>query len=126
MHWAQQHRRQRRLGLDTHLMTSHRLLPLLVAQPGGVLVEITDGTAEYTQTSTASRCSTTSSRSPVNRLAYSQGHELAPHHAMAVAVTPGWLRSEMMLDNYGVEEGNWREALAPNRTDGYPPDSRTQ
>ena len=56
----------------------------------------------------------------VNRLAYSQGHELARHAATAVAVTPGWLRSEIMLENYGVTESNWREALAPSRTDGHP------
>ena len=39
-----------------------------------------------------------------------QGHELNPHGATAVALTPGWLRSEMMLENFGVTEGNWREA----------------
>ena len=104
-----------RLGLDTHLMTSHRLLPLLVAQPGGLLVEITDGTAEYNADHYRISVFYDLVKVAVNRLAYSQGHELAPHHAMAVAVTPGWLRSEMMLDNYGVGEGNWREALAPNR-----------
>jgi NAD(P)-dependent dehydrogenase (short-subunit alcohol dehydrogenase family) len=46
------------------------------------------------------------------------GHELEAFGA--VAVTPGWLRSEMMLDNWGVSEGNWRAALAQNRADGYP------
>jgi NAD(P)-dependent dehydrogenase (short-subunit alcohol dehydrogenase family) len=49
----------------------------------------------------------------VNRLAFSQGHELAPHGATAVAITPGWLRSEMMLDAYGVTEDDWRRAAAP-------------
>ena len=48
----------------------------------------------------------------MNRLAFSQGHELAPHGGTAVAVTPGWLRSEMMLDAFGVTEENWRDALA--------------
>jgi NAD(P)-dependent dehydrogenase (short-subunit alcohol dehydrogenase family) len=47
----------------------------------------------------------------VNRLAFSQGHELQPHGAIAVAITPGWLRSEMMLDNFGVSEENWRDAI---------------
>ena len=51
----------------------------------------------------------------VNRLAFSQGHELAPHGATAVAITPGWLRSEMMLEIFGVTEENWRDALAPGR-----------
>ena len=47
----------------------------------------------------------------VNRLAFSQGHELRPHGATAVAITPGWLRSEMMLDNFGVSEENWHDAV---------------
>jgi NAD(P)-dependent dehydrogenase (short-subunit alcohol dehydrogenase family) len=47
----------------------------------------------------------------VNRLAFSQGHELARHGATAVALTPGWLRSEMMLGNFGVGEDNWRDAV---------------
>ena len=56
----------------------------------------------------------------VNRLAFSQGHELKPHEAAAVAITPGWLRSEMMLDNFEVTEENWRDALEPNRLNGAP------
>jgi len=50
----------------------------------------------------------------VNRLAFAQGHELEPHGATAVAITPGWLRSEMMLDNFGVSEENWRDAILGN------------
>jgi NAD(P)-dependent dehydrogenase (short-subunit alcohol dehydrogenase family) len=57
----------------------------------------------------------------VNRLAFSQGHELAPHGAAAVALTPGWLRSEMMLDGFEVTEGTWREALDPARGQGGQP-----
>ena len=64
----------------------------------------------------------------VNRLAFSQGHELAPHGATAVAITPGWLRSEMMLENFGVTESNWRDALDAGRAETgqpvAPPDSR--
>jgi NAD(P)-dependent dehydrogenase (short-subunit alcohol dehydrogenase family) len=48
----------------------------------------------------------------VNRLAFSQGHELAAYGGIAVAITPGWLRSEMMLDAFGVTEDDWRAALA--------------
>ena len=48
----------------------------------------------------------------VNRLAFSLGHEIATHGATAAAITPGWLRSEMMLDNFGVSEQNWRDALS--------------
>jgi NAD(P)-dependent dehydrogenase (short-subunit alcohol dehydrogenase family) len=109
-----------RLGIDTHLVTSHFLLPLLIAQPGGVLLEITDGTADYNAGHYRISVFYDLVKVAVNRLAFSQGHELASHSATAVAVTPGWLRSEMMLDNYGVTEDNWRDAMAPNRTDGYP------
>jgi len=51
----------------------------------------------------------------VNRLAFSQGHELAPHGATAICITPGFLRSEMMLENFAVTEKNWRDALDPTR-----------
>ena len=53
----------------------------------------------------------------MNRLAFSEGHELAPRGATAVALTPGWMRSEMMLEAYGVTEETWRNALNPDRTD---------
>ena len=57
----------------------------------------------------------------INRLAYSQGHELAPHDATAVSITPGWLRSEMMLDIFGVSETRWRDALKPGASPQAPP-----
>ena len=55
-----------------------------------------------------------------DRLAFAHGHELEPFCATAVAVTPGWLRSEMMLDNYGITEANWHTALEPDRGAGLP------
>ena len=100
-----------RLGIETHLVTSHYLLPLLVAQPGGLLVEVTDGTADYNAQHYRISVFYDLVKQSVNRLAFSQGHELGPHGATAVAITPGWLRSEMMLANFGVTEANWREAL---------------
>ena len=109
-----------RLGIDTHLITSHALLPLMVSQPGGLLAEITDGTREYNDANYRLSVFYDLVKASVNRLAFSQGHELAPFGATAVAVTPGWLRSEMMLDNYGVEEHNWHTALDPARADGSP------
>lgn len=100
-----------RLAVDTHLITSHHLLPLLVDRPGGLLVEITDGTAAYNADNYRISVFYDLAKVAVNRLAFSQGHELAPYGATAVALTPGWLRSEMMLDAFGVSEGNWRDAL---------------
>ena len=100
-----------RLGIETHLVTSHYLLPLLVRQPGGLLVEVTDGTADYNAQHYRISVFYDLVKQSVNRLAFSQGHELGPHGATAVAITPGWLRSEMMLENFDVTETNWREAL---------------
>jgi NAD(P)-dependent dehydrogenase (short-subunit alcohol dehydrogenase family) len=105
-----------RLAIDTHLITSHHLLPLLVDQPGGLLVEVTDGTAEHNASRYRISVFYDLAKVAVNRLAFSQGHELEPFGATAVAITPGWLRSEMMLDNFGVSEANWRES------DSAPPD----
>ena len=100
-----------RLAIDTHLITSHHLLPLLVDRPGGLLVEVTDGTAAYNDSRYRISVYYDLAKVAVNRLAFSQGHELASHGGTAVAITPGFLRSEMMLENFGVSEENWREAL---------------
>ncbi|MFD8983960.1 SDR family oxidoreductase [Streptomyces sp. NPDC059564] len=109
-----------RLAVDTHLITSHHLLPLLIAEPGGLLVEVTDGTTGSNADRYRISVFYDLAKAAVNRLAFSQGHELAPYGATAVAISPGWLRSEMMLDNYGVTEDNWRDALAPHRSGGLP------
>ncbi len=100
-----------RLAIETHLVTSHHLLPLMVDRPGGLLVEVTDGTAAYNATEYRISVFYDLAKVAVNRLAFSQGHELAPHGATAVAITPGFLRSEMMLEHFGVTEASWRDAL---------------
>jgi NAD(P)-dependent dehydrogenase (short-subunit alcohol dehydrogenase family) len=103
-----------RLAIDTHLITSHYLLPLLIDEPGGLLVEVTDGTAEHNASRYRISVFYDLTKVAVNRLAFSQGHELEPFGTTAVAVTPGWLRSEMMLDAFGVSEENWRDSdIAP-------------
>jgi NAD(P)-dependent dehydrogenase (short-subunit alcohol dehydrogenase family) len=100
-----------RLAIETHLVTSHHLLPLLVDEPGGLLVEVTDGTTDYNATHYRISVFYDLAKVAVNRLAFSQGHELAPRGGTAIAITPGWLRSEMMLDAFGVTEDGWRSAL---------------
>lgn len=100
-----------RLAIDTHLITSHYALPLLIRQPGGLVVEMTDGTADYNATNYRVSTFYDLAKSAVLRLAWSQGHELADFGCTAVALTPGWMRSEMMLDNYNVTEANWRDVL---------------
>ena len=111
-----------RLAIDTHIITSKYLLPLLISEPGGLLVEVTDGTTKYNASHYRISVYYDLAKVAVNRLAYSQGHELAPYGATAVAITPGWLRSEMMLEHFGVTESNWRDALDQSRPQAAPPD----
>jgi NAD(P)-dependent dehydrogenase (short-subunit alcohol dehydrogenase family) len=103
-----------RLAVDTHLITSHCALALLIRNPGGLLVEMTDGTREYNDDNYRVSTFYDLAKASVLRLAFAQAHELAPHGATAVALTPGWLRSEMMLDNFGVTEETWRDAANPH------------
>jgi NAD(P)-dependent dehydrogenase (short-subunit alcohol dehydrogenase family) len=103
-----------RLAIDTHLITSHFALPLLIREPGGLVVEMTDGTREYNAEHYRVSTFYDLAKSAVLRLAFSQGEELAPHGCTAVALTPGWLRSEMMLEHFGVTEENWRDGAAVN------------
>ncbi len=109
-----------RLAIDTHLVTSHHLLPLLIDKPGGLLVEVTDGTTDYNASRYRISVFYDLAKVAVNRLAFSQGHELEPHGATAVAITPGWLRSEMMLEVFGVTEDNWRHACDPTEAGDGP------
>jgi NAD(P)-dependent dehydrogenase (short-subunit alcohol dehydrogenase family) len=103
-----------RLAIDTHLITSHFALPLLVREPGGLVVEMTDGTREYNAENYRLNSFYDLAKNAVIRLAFAQSVELVPHGCAAVALTPGWLRSEMMLDNFGVTEENWRDGAAVN------------
>jgi NAD(P)-dependent dehydrogenase (short-subunit alcohol dehydrogenase family) len=100
------------LGVHTHLITAHFALPLLIERPGGLLVEVTDGTAAYNAEHYRNNPFYDLAKVAVTRLAWSHAKDLAPHGATAVALTPGWLRSEMMLDAFGVSEANWRDATA--------------
>ena len=106
--------RMLRLAIDTHLITSHFALALLIRRPGGLVVEMTDGTLEYNAKNYRLSTFYDLAKMSVIRLAFAQGKELAPHGCSAVALTPGWLRSEMMLANYGVSEENWRDGAAVN------------
>lgn len=101
-----------RLAVDTHLITAHHALPLLIGKPGGLLVEVTDGTAEYNADHYRLSVFYDLAKTAAIRMAWGHAKDLAPRGATAVSITPGWMRSEMMLDNYGVTEENWRAAAA--------------
>jgi NAD(P)-dependent dehydrogenase (short-subunit alcohol dehydrogenase family) len=102
--------RMLRRGVDSHAITAHFALPLLIRSPGGLVVEVTDGTAEYNATNYRVSFFYDLAKAANLRTAFALGHELAPHGATAVALTPGWLRSEAMLEAFGVTEDNWRDA----------------
>jgi len=98
------------LAVDTHAITSHFAIPLLIRTPGGLVVEVTDGTDEYNGANYRVSFFFDLAKAAVNRMAFALAHELQPYGATAVSLTPGWLRSEAMLEAYGVTESNWRDA----------------
>ncbi|MFU1796018.1 SDR family oxidoreductase [Paenibacillus azoreducens] len=104
--------RMLRLAIDTHIITSHYALPLLIESNNGLVVEITDGTAEYNAKNYRLSLFYDLAKTSVIRMAQSLAHELSPYQCTAVAVTPGWMRSEIMLEHFGVKEENWRDAAA--------------
>lgn len=103
--------RMLRLAVDTHLITSHFALPLLIRSKQGLVVEMTDGTEEYNDNHYRLSMFYDLAKTSVIRMVRSLAHELSPYQCTAVAVTPGWMRSEIMLDHYGVTEDNWRDAI---------------
>lgn len=104
--------RMLRLAIDTHLITAHYALPLLIERLGGLHVEVTDGTAEYNATHYRISPFYDLAKMAPLRMAWAHAKDLAKHGATSVCITPGWLRSEMMLEAFGVTEANWRDATA--------------
>ena len=100
-----------RTGVHTHLVTSWHAAPLMIARGSGLIVEITDGVDARYRGSLFYDLA----KSAVIRLAVAQAEELRAHGVAAVAVSPGFLRSEAMLDHFGVSEQTWREATAADR-----------
>ncbi|GGY53441.1 short-chain dehydrogenase [Streptomyces omiyaensis] len=100
------------LGVRTHAITSHLALPLLIRDRGGLVVEVTDGTAAYNGTRFRENLYYDLAKNAPIRMAFGLAKELEEYGGTAVAVTPGWLRSEQMLAAFGVTEENWRDATA--------------
>lgn len=103
--------RMLRMGVDTHLITLAHALPLMLRGEGGIIVEMTDGTAEanadfrhnvgfYYDLVKAN----------VGRIVKGLAFELERRPVTPLGVTPGWLRSEAMLQNFGVTEETWQDA----------------
>ncbi|MEM6429561.1 MAG: SDR family oxidoreductase [Deinococcota bacterium] len=103
-----------RLAIDTHIITSHYALPLLIQHKGGLLIEITDGTIAHNAKTYRSTLFYDLAKTSVSRMAWGLAQELKPYGCTALSLTPGWLRSEMMLEGFGVREENWRDAIQDN------------
>ncbi|AUH43423.1 SDR family oxidoreductase [Streptomyces sp. CMB-StM0423] len=106
--------RMMELGVKTHIITSHCALPLLLRTGGGLVVEITDGTAEANKPYREMFFYDLTKNAPI-RMAFGLSHELKDAGATALSLTPGFLRSEQMLDHFGVAEENWRDAIAKDK-----------
>jgi NAD(P)-dependent dehydrogenase (short-subunit alcohol dehydrogenase family) len=92
-------------AVHTHIITSHAAAPLLTETGNGLLVEITDGdTGKYRGDFFYDLVKNT-----VIRLAKAMVEDLRPYRVASISVTPGFLRSEAMLEHFGVTEANWRE-----------------
>jgi NAD(P)-dependent dehydrogenase (short-subunit alcohol dehydrogenase family) len=100
-----------KLAIETHIVTSHAALPLLIRRPGGLVVEVTDGTTAYNDKNYRVSFFYDLAKVSVNRMGYALAEELRPFGGTAVSLTPGWLRSELMLEHFDVTEETWRDAL---------------
>ncbi|MGH3863462.1 SDR family oxidoreductase [Actinokineospora sp.] len=101
-----------RNGLDTHLIALHTLLPLVVSRPGGLVIEVTDGDDDNYPGPVGIPYHLV--KSGIRSIGRALGAELAARGCTGMAVTPGFLRSEMMLETFGVTEDTWREAENPD------------
>lgn len=105
-----------RLGVESHLITAHTLLPLLIEHPNGLYIEVTDGTAEYNREHYRENVFYDLAKVAPQRIAFGMAQELESVSGTAVCVTPGWIRSEAMLDtHFKVTEENWRDGAEHDR-----------
>lgn len=94
-------------AVHSHVITSRYAVPLMVEQGHGLIIEVTDGdNFQY-----RGNLFYDLAKISVIRLAYAMAEELRPHQIAALALTPGFLRSEAVLDSFGVTQENWQEAV---------------
>jgi NAD(P)-dependent dehydrogenase (short-subunit alcohol dehydrogenase family) len=94
-----------RQGIDTHIITTRHAAPLMVKQKSGLVVEVGDGDALYYRGNLFYDLVKVTAA----RLAYAWAEELRPHGVASVYVTPGFMRTEVVLEHFGATEENWRE-----------------
>jgi len=95
-------------AVRTHVLTSRHVAPHMIERRHGLIVEVTDGDHMGYRGSLFYDLAKTS----IIRLAFAMAEELRPHRVTALAVTPGFLRSEAMLERKGLTEANWRDGAA--------------
>ncbi|MBN1630678.1 MAG: SDR family NAD(P)-dependent oxidoreductase [Thermoleophilia bacterium] len=95
-------------GVHSHIITAYYALPMMVARRSGLVVELSDGYSLQWR----GRLFYDLAKVSTIRIAYTMAEELRAYNVAAVAVTPGYLRSEQMLEKFGVTETNWREGIA--------------
>jgi NAD(P)-dependent dehydrogenase (short-subunit alcohol dehydrogenase family) len=93
-------------AIHSHIITSHYAVPLMLGRGRGIICEITDGDAFYYRGNLFYDLVKIS----VIRLAFAMARELRKRDMVSVALTPGFLRSERVLEHFGVSEANWKEA----------------
>jgi NAD(P)-dependent dehydrogenase (short-subunit alcohol dehydrogenase family) len=103
-----------RNGLETHLITLHTVLPLLVRRKSGLVVEVTDGDDLFNDRYRGSMFFDVV-KVALSRLGKMLKDELEPHGVTSLSLSPGFLRSEEMLEHFGVTEENWRDGIATDR-----------
>jgi NAD(P)-dependent dehydrogenase (short-subunit alcohol dehydrogenase family) len=108
--------RMLQLGVSSHVITAHHLMPLVIRKPGGLAINLTDGTPEYAaEYRTDMLMAYYLVKSTAHYFATALAAESKEYGTTAVALTPGWLRSEAMLEAFGVTEETWRDAITPER-----------
>jgi NAD(P)-dependent dehydrogenase (short-subunit alcohol dehydrogenase family) len=106
-----------RTGVETHIINAFYAAPLLIKNGGGLIVEMTDGVD--TKEVRRGMFYYSLEKSFVIRLALGLAEELRDHNLAVVALSPGFMRSEEVLDHFGVKEENWRDAITQDRHFGY-------
>jgi len=94
-------------AVHSHIITSHFAVPLMLGRPGAIIVEITDGDTFHYRGNLFYDLVKIS----VIRLAFAMSRELRKQGIVSLALTPGFLRSEAVLEHFGVTETNWKDAV---------------